>query len=46
MCKMNVVVNRVMLGNRELGWETWNGKNIEEYTSKQLCLRMRRMLIR
>ncbi|MBQ3794848.1 MAG: hypothetical protein IJS12_04125 [Lachnospiraceae bacterium] len=36
MCKMNVVVNRVMLGNRELGWETWNGKNIEEYTSKQL----------
>ncbi len=36
MCKMNVVVNRVMLGNRELGWEVWNGRCIEEYTSRQL----------
>ena len=36
MCKINVVLNRVMLGNRELGWEVWNGKEIEEYTSKQL----------
>lgn len=37
MCKMNVVVNRVMLGSRELGWEVWNGRCIEEYTSRQLA---------
>jgi len=36
MCRNNIVVNRLMLGNRELGWEVWNGKNVEEYTSKQL----------
>ena len=26
MCKMNVVINKLVLGNRELGWECWNGK--------------------
>ena len=36
MCKMNVVVNKLVLGNRELGWELWNGKEVIEYTSKQL----------
>ena len=36
MCKMNVVVNKLVLGNRELGWECWNGKEVMEYTSKQL----------
>ena len=36
MCKMNVVVNKLVLGNRELGWELWNGKEVMEYTSKQL----------
>jgi hypothetical protein len=25
-----------MLGNRELGWECWTGKEVMEYTSKQL----------
>lgn len=36
MCRMNVVVNKLVLGNRELGWELWNGKEVMEYTSKQL----------
>ena len=36
MCKMNVVINKLVLGNRELGWECWNGKEVAEYTSKQL----------
>lgn len=36
MCKMNVVINKLVLGNRELGWELWNGKEVMEYTSKQL----------
>ena len=36
MCRVNVVVNRIMLGNRELGWEVWNGRSIDEYTSKQI----------
>lgn len=36
MCRVNFVINRLMLGNRELGWECFNGKGIEEYTSKQL----------
>jgi hypothetical protein len=34
---MNVVVARLMLGNRELGWECWSGKDVMEYTSKQLA---------
>jgi hypothetical protein len=25
-----------MLGNRELGWECWDGKGVSEYTTKQL----------
>jgi hypothetical protein len=33
---MNVVISRLMLGNRELGWECWSGKEVMEYTSKQL----------
>lgn len=36
MCKMNVVINKLVLGNRDLGYETWNGKEIMEYTAKQL----------
>lgn len=36
MCKMNIVINQLVLGNRELGWECWNGKELVEYTSKQL----------
>lgn len=36
MCKMNIVVNKLVLGNRELGWELWSGKEVMEYTSKQL----------
>jgi hypothetical protein len=34
---MNVVVSRLMLGNRELGWECWDGTKAVEYTSKQLA---------
>ena len=36
MCKMNIVVNKLVLGNRELGWELWSGKEVMEYTSKQI----------
>lgn len=36
MCKMNVVINKLTLGNRDLGWELWSGKEVMEYTSKQL----------
>lgn len=36
MCKMNIVVNKLVLGNRELGWELWSGKEVMEYTSRQL----------
>lgn len=36
MCKMNVVLNKIVLGNRELGWQTWDGKQVAEFTSKQL----------
>lgn len=36
MCKMNIVVNKLVLGNRELGWELWSGKEVMEFTSKQL----------
>jgi hypothetical protein len=34
---MNVVVAKLMLGNRELGWECWDGSKVAEYTSKQLA---------
>lgn len=37
ICKMNVMVNRVMLGNRELGWEVWNGRCAEK-----MCINGRR----
>jgi hypothetical protein len=33
---MNVAVAKLVLGNRELGWECWTGKEVMEYTSKQL----------
>ena len=33
---MNIVVNKLVLGNRELGWELWSGKEVMEYTSKQI----------
>lgn len=36
MCKMKVVLNKLVLGNRELGWELWNGKEALEMTSKQI----------
>lgn len=36
MCKMNVVMNKLVLGNRELGWEIWDGRQVAEFTSKQL----------
>lgn len=36
MCKTNYVVNKLVLGNRELGYECWDGKQVCEYTSKQL----------
>lgn len=36
MCRMNVVVNKLVLGNRELGFECWDGKQISEFTAKQL----------
>lgn len=36
MCRMNVVVNKLVLGNRELGFECWDGKQIAEFTAKQL----------
>lgn len=36
MCKMNIVVNKLVLGNRGLGWELWSGKEVMEYTSKQI----------
>ena len=36
MCEMKVAVNKLMLGNRELGWECWDGKGVLELTSKQI----------
>lgn len=30
------MVNKLMLGSRELGWELWDGKGILEQTSKQI----------
>lgn len=34
MCK--VVINKLMLGARELGYELWNGKEVVEMTSAQI----------
>lgn len=31
-----IVINRLDLGSRELGWELWNGKEIVEMTSFQI----------
>ena len=36
MCKMKVAINKLMLGNRELGWELWDGKGVLELTSRQI----------
>ena len=36
MCKMKVAINKLMLGNRELGWELWDGKGVLEQTSRQI----------
>ena len=36
MCQMRVVVLREMLGNREICWSLWNGKEVMEMTSKQI----------
>lgn len=36
MCEMRVVINKVMLGQRELGWELWSGKDVMELTSVQI----------
>ena len=36
MCKMHVVINQLVLGNRELGWELFDGKQVLELTSKQV----------
>ena len=35
MCKL-YVLNQLVLGGRELGWECFNGKEIVEMTSKQI----------
>lgn len=36
MCKMRIVVLKEMLGNREICWSLWNGKEVMEMTSKQI----------
>ncbi len=36
MCKMKIVVNKLMLGNRELGYECWDGSGVLELTGKQI----------
>lgn len=36
MCKMRVAVLREMLGNRELCWTLWNGKEVMELTARQI----------
>lgn len=36
MCKMRVVINKLVLGNRELGYEVWSGKDVVEMTSNQI----------
>ena len=35
MCKL-YVLNELVLGGRELGWELFNGKEVVEMTSKQI----------
>ena len=36
MCKMRTVVLREMLGNREICWSLWSGKDVMEMTSNQI----------
>ncbi len=36
MCKMRIVVNQLVLGNRELGWALFDGKGVMELTSNQI----------
>lgn len=36
MCKKYVVVNKLFLGQRELGYELWTGKEVIEMTSKSI----------
>ena len=36
MCKMRVVVLREMLGNREICWSLWDGKQVMEMTSNHI----------
>lgn len=36
MRKKKVVLNQLVLGNRELGWELWSEKEVVEMTSKQI----------
>lgn len=36
MCTMRVVVTREMLGNREVCWSLWSGKDVMELTSNQI----------
>lgn len=36
MCQMRVVVLKEMLGNREICWSLWNGREVMELTSKQI----------
>ena len=36
MCTMRTVVTREMLGNREICWSLWSGKDVMELTSAQI----------
>lgn len=36
MCQMRIAVNRLMLGNRELGYELWSGKDVMELTANEI----------
>lgn len=36
MCKMNVVIRKECLGNRETGWSIWTGKDVMETTARSI----------
>lgn len=36
MCKMYVAIRREMLGNRELAWSVWTGKDVLETTARSI----------
>ena len=36
MCTKRIVINREMLGNREICWSLWSGKDVMELTSAQI----------